>query len=418
MQLKRVVITGTGAISPLGVGCEALYAALAAGRSATVPAPEAWSHAQNLASRVVAPAPLLNEKDLPRQQRRSMSRMSIFAVQAAQQALVDAFGDVSLALSHFDAGRLGCVVGSTTGSIIAFNDIFEILIPGYDLGRLPAMKFFQILSHTAAMNVAQYFKLTGTVLAPGAACAAGLQAVGGAFDLIRLGTQDAVLCGGAEELHLLVTGSFDGMFAASSKYNDCPSRTPRPFDRDRDGLVCGEGSGILLLEEYEHARARGAKIYGEVLGYHTCSSGTHVSHSDKASLLNCIGAALKNSGVSPGDVGYISAHATGTLQGDAEEVAAIRELFGDRTPVSSLKGHLGHTLASSGSLELIASLQMMREGVLFPTRNLENVAPDCEGVHHLHEPLRREFDLFVKNSFALGGISCSLVCAKEGRRPA
>jgi 3-oxoacyl-[acyl-carrier-protein] synthase II len=414
MRLKRVVITGIGAVSPLGADCEALRAGLAEGRSAVVSMREEWRKYKNLKSLVGAPAPLLNEREVPRQNRRSMSRMSIFAYQAARQALADAFGDAAAGLSHFDAGRLGCVIGSTTGSPIALNETFEIMIPNYDLSHLPAIKFFQCVSHTAAMNVAQCLGLTGTVLATSAACASGLQAAGAAYDLIRLGTQDAVLCGGAEELHASVTGSFDVMFVASARHNDSPTSTPRPFDRDRDGLVCGEGAGILLLEEYERARARNAKIYGEITGYHTCGSGAHVSQSSKSALVTCMRSALANAGLPPEEIGYVNAHAAGTLQGDAEEAAAIREVFGADVPVSSLKGHLGHTLGASGAIELIASLLMMRDGGLIPTLNLENTAPDCEGIDCFTAPLRRNISALIKNSFAFGGVNSALVCRKAG----
>lgn len=412
MQLKRVVITGMGAVTPLGVGCEALRNGLAGQRSATVSMRSHWQHFMNLHSLVAAPAPDLNEKAIPRQSRRSMSRMSFYGYEAARQALADAFGDSATGLAHFAAGRLGCIIGSTTGSPIALNETFEIMLPDRDISKLNAVKFFQCVSHTAAMNVAQCLGITGTVLATNAACASGLQAAGAAYDLVRLGTQDAVLCGGAEELHPSVTGSFDVMFAASARYNDSPSETPRPFDRDRDGIVCGEGSGILLLEDYDHARARGAKIYAEVIGYHTCASGDHISQSNRPALMQCLRQALASAGVAPDQIDYVNAHAAGTPQGDSEEAAAIREIFGDRVPLSSLKGNLGHTLGASGPIELIATLMMMQEGVIYPTHNLRNPSPDCEGIQHVTQPLSKSLTTIIKNSFAFGGINSALVCRK------
>jgi len=412
MQLKRVVITGMGAVTPLGVGCEALRLGLAQQRSATVSMRNQWQHFINLHSLVAAPAPDLNEKEIPRQNRRSMSRMSFYGYEAARQALADAFGDVVAGLAHFASGRLGCIIGSTTGSPIALNETFEIMLPDRDISKLNAVKFFQCVSHTAAMNVAQCLGLTGTVLATNAACASGLQAAGAAYDLVRLGTQDAVLCGGAEELHPSVTGSFDVMFAASARYNDSPSDTPRPFDRDRDGIVCGEGSGILLLEDYDHARARGAKIYAEVIGYHTCASGDHISQSNRPALMQCLRQALASACVAPDQIDYVNAHAAGTPQGDTEEAAAIREIFGDRAPVSSLKGNLSHTLGASGPIELIATLMMMQEGVIYPTLNLQNPSPDCDGIQHVTKPLAKPLTTIIKNSFAFGGINSALVCRK------
>ena len=417
MQLKRVVITGMGAVTPLGLDCEALSAGLADGRSAVVSMREDWRRYKNLKSLVAAPAPEINEREVPRQNRRSMSRMSFLALHAARQALVDAFGEVEAGLAHFGEGRMGCIIGSTMGSPIALNETFEIMIPDYDLSQLPAIKFFQCVSHTAAMNVAQCLGLTGTLLATSSACASGLQAVGAAYDLIRLGTQDAVLCGGAEELHASVTGSFDVMFVASARHNDSPTETPRPFDRDRDGLVCGEGSGILLLEEYEHARARNAKIHGEITGYNTCGSGAHVSQSSKPALIACMRSALASAGLSAGEIDYVNAHAAGTFQGDSEEAAAIAEVFGNEVPVSSLKGHLGHTLGASGAIELIATLLMMRNQLLIPTRNLDHIAPDCEGIRCITTPLKQGIKTFIKNSFAFGGINSALICRKLEDQP-
>jgi 3-oxoacyl-[acyl-carrier-protein] synthase II len=229
--------------------------------------------------------------------------------------------------------------------------------------------------------------------------------------MIRLGRQDLMLCGGAEELHPTVTGSFDILFAASTRYNDTPSATPRPFDRDRDGLVCGEGSGILALEEYEHARRRNARIHAEILGYHTCSSGDHVSESSRPAMVACMREALGNAALAPSDVDYINAHATATLQGDKEESEAILEVFGGKKPVSSLKGHLGHTLGASAAIELAAVLTGIHKGMLYPTLNLQNVAPECAGIRHvMGAPERRPASLLMKNSFAFGGISAVLVC--------
>ena len=344
--------------------------------------------------------------------------MSFYGYDAARQALADAFGSESDGRDHFSPGRLGCVIGSTTGSPIALNETFETMLPDRDIGKLTAVKFFQCVSHTVAMNVAQCLGITGTVLATNAACASGLQAAGAAYDLIRLGRQDAVLCGGAEELHPSVTGSFDVLFAASARYNDTPAETPRPFDRDRDGIVCGEGAGILLLEDHEHACARGAKIYAEVIGYHTCASGDHISQSNRIALNRCLRQALANAKISPEQIDYVNAHAAGTIQGDAEEAAAIREIFGDRVPVSSLKGNIGHTLGASGPIELIATLMMMRDNVIYPTLNLRNPAPDCDGIQHVTSTISRPMDTFIKNSFAFGGINAALVCKKMISEPA
>jgi 3-oxoacyl-[acyl-carrier-protein] synthase II len=374
----------------MGNDVSSLVKGIEDGRSA-VQYMEGWNQYTGLRSLVGAPAELINEKAIPRKNRRSMGRMSIFAVQAAKQALANA----GIENEELTSDRVGCIIGSTMGSAKSLNETFEIMLPQKDLTQLSSMKFFQCC-----------------VIATSAACASALHAVNVGYDLIRLGKQDAVLCGGAEELHPTVTGSFDVLFATSSNYNDEPNKTPRPFDRDRDGLVCGEGSGILVIEQYEHALKRNAKIYAEILGYHTCGSGVHVSQPDKNSIASCLRQALASANVSSNEVDYINAHATATIQGDREEAKAIKEVFGDSIPVSSLKGYIGHTLGASGALELIVSLAMMEKGIIYPTLNLDNISPDCQGINHVMEPVSKDISIVVKNCFAFGGINSVLVCKK------
>ena len=407
MQTKRVVITGAGAISPLGNGVPALMAGIKAGKSA-VRRMAGWEQYKGLKSLVAAEAQLENEKAIPRKLRRSMGRMSIFSAQAAEEALVDS----GLDRTRLTSGRVGCVIGSSMGGARSLNDVFELMIPNKDLSLLTSMQFFQCVSHTAALNTGQYFGINGTVLATCSACASGLQAIGAAYDLVRMGRQDAILAGGSEELHPTVTGTFDVLLATSSKYNDRPQMTPRPFDKERDGLVCGEGSGIVMVEEYEQARCRGAKIYAEIIGYNTSSSGLHVSQSSKESLVSCISQALAEASIKAGQVDYINAHATATLQGDVEEAQAVAKLFSDSVPISSLKGYMGHTLGASGSLELIASLKMMQESVIYPTLNLKEPADDCKGVMHVMSPIKKDIGIILKNCFALGGINAAMVVKK------
>jgi len=370
---------------------------------------EEWAGYCGMNSHVAAPAELKDEKKIPRQSRRSMGRMSIFAAQAAEQALADS----GINISQVQPDRMGCIIGSTTGSAISISKAFEIMLFKKDLSLLPSSMFFQCMSHSAAINVAQYLGLTGYVMATSAACASSLQAIGTGFEIISSGKQDVLLCGGAEELHPSVTGSFDVVFATSSKYNQTPHQTPRPFDKDRDGLVCGEGSGIVVLEDYEHAVRRNAKIYAEIIGYNTCGSGAHISQSDDKSIIRCIKGALNNAEITPDEIDYINAHATGTIQGDKEEASAIREIFGDTVPVSSLKGHMGHTLGASGAIELIACLLMMDKGVIYPTLNLDEAASDCSGINHVAKPVKKEIRTVLKNCFAFGGINAALVCRKH-----
>lgn len=404
---KRVVITGVGAVTPFGVGAGVLYERLERGDCAVQPMPE-WIKYKGLASRVAAVAPLEHENTIARKDRRSMGRLSIFAAQAAKQAVSDADIDDQFLTSD----SFGCVAGSTMGSAGSITEVYELMLPKYDLSLMPSSKFFQCISHTAAMNIAQYLGIQGVVMATSAACASGLQAIGVGYDMISCGRQIGMLCGGAEEVHPMVTGSFDVLYATSTKYNDQPLATPRPFDKDRDGMVCGEGSGMLVLEEYEHARNRGARIYGEIIGYHTCGSGNHISQSNAKAMSLCMRYAMNMAGIEPKEVDYVNAHATATIQGDAAEAAAIAEVFGSETPVSSLKGSIGHTLGASGPIELIASLIMADKNKIIATRNLETIDPACKIIKHIRVNTAAKIDVFLKNSFAFGNINAAILCRR------
>ncbi|MBI1811650.1 MAG: beta-ketoacyl-[acyl-carrier-protein] synthase family protein [Nitrospirae bacterium] len=407
MQLKRVVITGMGSVSPFGNDVKALMDGIDHGRSA-VRLMEGWDKYTGLRSHVAAPAEIQNERKIPRNKRRFMGRMSIFSAQAAEQALADS----GFSFSDIPQLKIGCVIGSTMGSAKSINDAFEIMLPEKDISQLNSSMFFQCMSHTAAANVAQYLELEGFIMATSAACASSLHAIGVGYDLVRLGRQEIMLCGGAEEVHPTVTGSFDVLMATSAGFNNNPSKTPRPFDRDRDGLVCGEGSGVLVLEDYDSAVWRNTKIYAEIIGYSTNGNGSHVSQSNKDSMVLCMQQALSDAGITKDDIDYINAHATATIQGDKEEAEAIKEVFGSSVPVSSLKGYIGHTLGASGAIELIASLQMMQKGVIYPTLNLDNVSPECMGINHVTSPVTKKIDTILKNCFAFGGINAALVCRK------
>lgn len=407
MPDRRVVITGYGAVTPIGYSINEMMQSLDAGVCSTRSMSAGWNKFGTLRCQVGSPIELRDPKAIPRPQRRTMSPMSILAVQATMQAMEQAGLDKAAVP---DNPRFGCIMGSTTGSPLAITRTYETLLAKNEYMLLGASEFFQCISHTVALNVAQYLGVKGVVSATSAACASGLQAVGAAYDQIKLGRQDVMVCGGAEELHETTVGSFDILYAASSNFNDTPSKTPRPFDAARDGLVCGEGAGVIVLEDYEHAKARGATILAEVLGYHTCNNGTHVSQSDDVSMMTCMNLTLESAGLKPGDVSYVNAHATGTPQGDAAEVRAISGVFGSDVPVSSLKGNMGHTLGASGPIELAATIEMSRSSTIQPTHNLETIGEDCTGVAHVCKKTPHSFDTFLKNSFAFGGINSAIAC--------
>ena len=199
------------------------------------------------------------------------------------------------------------------------------------------------------------------------------------------------------------------MNAASVKFNDQPHRTPRPFDRDRDGVVCSEGSGILLLESLDSARRREANILGEIIGFASVSDPSNIANPDGISIQRCMQQALNDAGLQPQEIDYVNAHATATIQGDVAESEAIYNLFGGRTPVSSLKGHLGHALAASGALEMIAVVEMQNRGCLIPTLNLDNIDESCANIRHVQAMEASNLKTTIKNNFALGGVNSSLI---------
>ncbi|OGV37392.1 MAG: beta-ketoacyl synthase [Lentisphaerae bacterium GWF2_45_14] len=405
--MKRVVISGYGVNCCFGFGAEVLRTALRSGRSGVRFIEELNSY-NGLHCKIGAKIENVNVSTIPRVNRRFMGRLAQLGALAALEARTCSEMGNDL-ISRPD---MGCIMGSTMGSAQSMDETFRTIIASNNLGEVSGIQFFKCASHTVAMNVAQLLGIKGSILSTASACSSSLQSIGLGYQLIRSGILDAAFCGGAEELHALAIGSFDSLFAASTSYNDTPQLSPRPFDADRDGLVCGEGAGVLVLESLESALTRGATIHGEVLGYSTCGNTNNISQSDSESITRCIVQALADAGINADKVDYVCAHATGTRQGDAAEAAAIAAVFGNNVPVSSLKGALGHTLGASGVIETVASLIMMNEGEIYPTVNLDHPSDDCNGIMHVREKLERPIDIFLKNSFAFGGINAVLVCGK------
>jgi 3-oxoacyl-[acyl-carrier-protein] synthase II len=404
MLLRRVVITGIGAVSPFGRGIEQLMGGLLEGRSGVVQVPE-LSEITGMRTRVAALVTGIDPMEIPRKHRRSMSDMSVYATLASQ----DAVRMAGIGASELGSGKLGVSIGSTTGSPQTMQEFFRDFNTDNSLERMKSTLFFHIMNHSCASNVAQALGITGRIIAPAAACSTSCQAVGYAAEMIAMGRQEFMLCGGADEFHPLTSGTFDIMNAASVAFNDSPTSTPRPFDRDRDGIVCGEGSGVLLLESLDSALARGAEILAEVTGFATNSDPGSIANPNAGSLADCMRQALTDAGVEPAGVDYVNAHATATEQGDIAECEAISSIFGKGTPVSSLKGHLGHAMAASGTLELAACVEMIRQGLLIPTLNLDRIDPRCDNIAHVQGITMRPVETVLKNNFALGGVNSSII---------
>ena len=404
MKDRRAVVTGIGVVSPLGNSVPELCRALKENRSG-IRAMREW---HDMFGKDIANAPVCIDpaeaKKISRKVRRTMGGAALFAGLAAQEAVAQSGLDPAV----FGSGRVGCIIGSTVGSA---SSMTEACVAEYEGRRndLSACHFFRLMSHSSSFNVADMLGINGPQLSTNSACASGLQALGAALELIQLGKADVVVAGGSDESTPLVASSFQLLYALAEEETPEPEKLSRPFDAGRTGLVCSEGAGILVVEELEHARKRGAEILFELAGYATNCSGWHVSHSDELQIANCMKTALADARIDAAEVDYVSAHATGTRVGDAAEAAAIRAVLGGNTPVSSLKGHLGHTLGASGALEMAAVAAMMKENIVLPTRNLENVE-DCSGILLPREIEQRRVRVCVKNSIAFGGVNASLVC--------
>lgn len=402
---RRVVVTGMGVVSPLGAELDAIEVALRENRTGVRQMPE-WAGVKHMFTQLAAPADVPQIAKLPRKVGRLMGRVSLLATVASERAIAEA----RLGREELESGRIGIAHGSTHGSSSANEDWVRTLFSQGGLLGLPATSYLKFMSHTTASNLALHFGVRGRIQTTCAACVSASHGIGYGFEAVRSGAADVMICGGAEELHFSHAAIFDIMRATSAKMNATPDRAPRPFDRDRDGLVVGEGAGTLVLEDYERAKARGATIYAEVLGYATNCDGTNLTNSSRESMHAVMKLALDDARLAPSDVGYVNAHATATTAGDLAESQATFDTFGDRVPVSSLKGHLGHTLGACGAIEPAIAIRMMHAGFLAPTRNLDDVDPQCAPLDYVRGALRpAKFDVFMSNKFAFGGINTSLV---------
>ncbi len=407
---RRVVITGIGALSPLGHDWATVEARLRERRNAVVTMHD-WAVYEGLHTRVGAPAaPFeLPPASFNRKTMRSMGRVAVMATRASQIALADA-GLLDDPL--IKSGRVGIAYGSSSGTPANMGD-FGRMITEKTVEGITATTYIRMMAHTAAVNIGVFFGITGRIVTTSSACTSGSQGIGYAYEMIKSGRQVAMLAGGAEELDATEAAVFDTLFATSVKYNDSPGLTPRPFDAARDGLVLGEGACTLLLEDYEHARARGARIHAEVIGFGTNSDGCHVTHANPETMAIAMQLALADAGLEPGAIAYVNAHGTATEQGDIAETQATHRVFGERVAISSLKSYMGHTLGACGALEAWMSIEMMRSGWFAPTMNLEKVDPRCGALDYITGSGRNiDTNVVMSNNFAFGGINTSLIFAR------
>lgn len=406
---RRVVVTGMAGISSLGSDWPSISAALQ-GNVSGVRRMTEWDRFPELNTRLGAPVDgFTAPAHYNRKVTRTMGRVALMACCATETALADA-GLLGEPITQ--DGRMGISYGSCSGSIDALRDFASMLFDGAS-GSLNATTYLRMMSHTAAVNIGIRFGIKGRVIPTTSACTSGSQGVGYAYEAIKFGKQKLMVAGGAEELSATQAAVFDTLFATST-LNDAPTTTPAPFDAGRDGLVLGEGATTLILEEREHALARGARIHAEVLGYGANSDGDHATHPNTVTMEVVMRQALEDAGLAPEAIGYVNAHGTATEQGDIAESQATHRVFGAAMPVSSLKGHFGHTLGACGALESWLCIEMMRAGWFAPTLNLKNVDPRCGALDYLAAQGRAlQCGAVMNNNFAFGGINTSLIFGRH-----
>lgn len=403
--MRRVAVTGMAGVTAFGDNWATIEAHLRSGKNAVRRMHE-WDYFDNLNSRLGAPVDdFATPGHYSRKMVRSMGRVSLMAVRASEMALLDAglLDDPSIR-----DGRMGIAYGSSAGSVDPVR-VFGRMLDTGSMQGVTSTSYIQMMPHTAAVNVGLFFGLKGRVVPTSSACTSGSQGIGYAYEAIRFGRQQMMLAGGAEELSAPGAAVFDTLFATSCR-NEAPETTPRPFDRERDGLVVGEGATTLVLEDFDSARARGARIYAEIVGYASNSDGLHITQPEASTMAVVMRDALADAGLSASAIGYVSAHGTATDRGDVAESQATQQVLGSGKPISSMKSYLGHTLGACGAIEAWWAIEMMRRGTFAPTLNLTTPDPACGELDYLMGAWRMlETEYIMSNNFAFGGINTSLI---------
>lgn len=406
--MRRVVITGMGGITALGDSWAEIKQNLQAGRTATRIMHE-WTDFKGM--NTCMGAPIEEKHDLtnrwPRKKTRTMGTISLYSVFATEQALTDANLIDNPILT---SGRTGIAYGSSFGSTAPMLEFAELLF-NKDLHKLTSTSYLRMMGHTAAVNIGLFFQIKGRMIPTSTACTSGSLSIGYAAEAIRFGQQDVMIAGGAEELCPSMSAVFDVLYATTTVKD--PSRTPRPYDTNRDGLVLGEGAVTLILEEYEHAKARGATIYAEVVGFSTNMDGNHVTQPSPETIETVMRQALTDANLTPSDIGFVSGHGTATEFGDIIESKATHAVFGENQPIHSLKSYFGHTLGACGALESWLGIEMMRDQWFAPTANLEIIDERCSPLNYIKgSGLNLNTNYIMNNNYAFGGINTSLIFKK------
>lgn len=406
--MRRVVITGMGITSPLGSSVKSAFERLKKYENCI----EHWDKLDEYERLNTSMASFVKDFEIPehfnRKVRRTMGNVSLMATVTAEEALKDAG---LLGNDIITNGKTGVSYGSSSGSLDAIMDFYSMCIDK-EVKLLNSGSYIKMMPQTTAVNISLYFQTHGRLITSSTACTSGSMGIGYAYEAIRDGYQDVMIAGGAEEIHPTQIGVFDTLYATSSK-NDAPKLTPSPFDKNRDGLVIGEGAGTLILEEYEHAKSRGAKIYAEIAGFATNTDGTHITNPNKDMMAEVMRIAIKNANISTEEIGYVNAHGTGTLNGDIAESLATEAVFQRKIPISSIKSYTGHTLGACGAIETILSIEMMNQNWFAPTLNLKEIDENCGMLDYIQNEGRIiNTEYVMTNNFAFGGINTSLILKK------
>lgn len=402
--MKRVVITGMAALTPIGNDWETVAQNLKTQQTG-IQKMDDWEKYNGLNTLLAAPVDFSRPEHYTRKQIRGMGRVAMLGTYATELALVDAglLNDPCL-----KSGQMGIAYGSSSGSFGGLIDFTKMLL-NHDKGGLNATSYIRMMGHTCPVNIGLHFGINGRIIPTSSACTSSSQGIGYAYETIKYGIQTLMVAGGSDELSASQAAVFDTLFATSTR-NDEPNKTPRPFDKDRDGLVIGEGGGTFILEEREHAINRGAHIYAEIIGFGTNSDGLHVTQPDSDSMQVAMKLAMQDAEIEASAIGYISAHGTSTDRGDIAESQATAALFGNATAISSMKSYTGHTLGACGAIEAWATINMMNENWFHPTVNLDNVDPECADLDYIKGEVRLlNCDYVMSNNFAFGGINTSLI---------
>lgn len=404
---KRVVITGMGIWSCLGTSIETVKESLYKGKSGIVLQPERLEYGYRSGLTGIVEMPVITKSMVDRHTRAGMSEEAQYAYMASRQA----FEQAGVSLQYLHENEVGCIFGndSSAKSVIESSKIMDVK---HDTAMLGYGLVFQSMNSTVNMNLSTIFHLTGANFTISAACASGSHSIGLGYMLIKQGMQEMVLCGGAQETNYYSMASFDALRAFSVRMDE-PTKASRPFDRDRDGLVPSGGSAALILEEYDHAVARGATILAEVIGYGFSSNGCGISEPRDGGSVIAMSRAMKDAGLEPKDIDYVNAHATSTPQGDMYEAIALNKLFlGERALISSTKSMTGHECWMAGASEIVYSIIMMQNNFVAPNINFENPDEYSEKLNLTAKTVETEVNTVLSNSFGFGGTNSALVIKK------